>query len=145
MKLFLFLLACAGLGYWGYQHTMANEAAEAGALAEAGYDEYGFVESLSPEQADEDVVLILRPENCPKEAAQRAASLGEELGRMGIPYKFHHSMSFQRMESTPENHRRVDAAVKVFNQGAPTVFINGWAKHNPTAEEVKAEYDATRG
>ena len=145
MRLLLILLVCAGLGYWGYQHTMAKEAAEAEALADAGYDEHGFVEALSPEAAEEDVVLILRAENCPKEEAQRAASLGEELGRMGIPYKFHHEMSFQRMERTPENERRVNAAVKVFNQGAPAVFINGWAKHDPTAEEVRAEYEATRG
>jgi hypothetical protein len=145
MRLLLILAVCAGLGYWGYQHTMAKEAAESGALADAGYDEFGFVEALSPEAAEEDVVLILRAENCPKEEAQRAAALGEELGRMGIPYKFGDSMSFQPMERTDDNVRRVNAAVKVFNQGAPAVFINGWAAHDPTAEQVKAEYEATRG
>jgi hypothetical protein len=145
MRTLLILAALAGLGYWGYQHTKANDAAAAEALADAGVDEFGFLESLSPEGAQEDVVLILRAENCPKEAAQRAAALGEELDRMGVPYEFGHSMGFSNLEDTPDNHRRVDNAVKVFNQGAPAVFINGWAAHDPTAEQVKAEYEATRG
>jgi hypothetical protein len=145
MRTFLILAVLAGLGWYGYRHTMANDAAAAEALADAGYDEFGFVEALSPEGAQEDVVLILRAENCPKEAAQRAAALGEELERMGVPYEFGHSMSFSNLEPTEENHRRVDAAVKVFNQGAPAVFINGWAAHDPSAEDVKAEYEATRG
>ena len=141
MKVVVFV-ALVAFGHHMWNKTMADEAATS---AEAGTNENGFVETPPLQGSERNVVTILAPENCPSDQAQRAAALDEALTGMGIPHTMGDSMSFDMMEGTPENRAKVDAAVKVFNQGAPAVFINGMAKSNPTAEEVAAEYRRTKG
>ena len=138
----VFFVALIAFGHHMYKKTMADEAA---ASAGSGANENGFVETPPLQGSARNVVTILAPENCPSEQAQRAAALDAALDEMGIPHTMGDSMSFDMMEGTPENRAKVDAAVKVFNQGAPAVFINGMAKSNPTAEEVAAEYRRTKG
>jgi len=148
MRSIVKLLVFAGLVYFGwhmYQKTMATQAAAAAEAAAAGIGETGFLQTGDVDQSEQDVVLILRPANCPSEQAQRADALERELTRRGIPHKVGDTMSIHDDSPTQESVDDHNRAMQVFNQGAPAVYINGRGKSNPSADEVEVEYKRTRG
>jgi hypothetical protein len=148
MRSIVKLLVFAGLVYFGwhmYQQTVATQAAAAAQATAAGIGETGFVQTGDVDESERDVVLILRPADCPSEQAQRAEALARELTRRRIPHKLGDSMSIHDDSPTQESVDDHNRAMDVFNQGAPAVYINGRGKSNPTADEVEVEYKRTRG
>ena len=151
MRALVKLLFFAGLAWFGWHmwnKTQADlalqAAAEAAAVAESGVDDNGFVHTGYVDASERDVVLVLRPDNCPSEQAQRARALDQELTRRGIPHTVGNSMSITDDNPTQESVDDHNRAMKVFNQGAPVVYINGMGASNPTADEVVAEYRRTK-
>ena len=148
MRSIVKLLVFAGLIYFGwhmYHKTIAAQAAAAAATGEAGNGGTGFVQTGDVDESERGVVLILRPANCPSEQAQRADALDRELTKRRIPHRMGDTMSIHDDNPTQESVDDHNRAMKVFNQGAPAVYINGRGKSNPTADEVEAEYRRTRG
>jgi hypothetical protein len=144
MRSIVKLLVFAGLIYFGWHMYHKTLAAQAAAAAAEGTGETGFMQTGDVDESERDVVLILRPANCPSEQAQRADALDRELTKRHIPHTMGDSMSITDDNPTRESVDDHNRAMKVFNQGAPAVYINGWGKSNPTADEVEAEYKRTR-
>ena len=95
----------------------------------------------SPSGASPNVVLILRPDNCPKEGAQRAEALANELKNRDIPFRLASNVSFSFPGGAPDP-ALVTQLNTVMQGEIPVVFVRGRGKANPTPDEVVAEYDA---
>lgn len=136
----LLLLAVIGAGYhqWG-RHKDAQAFA-----SEAQGGSNGFVSVLMPSGARSGVVLVLAPENCPSEDAQRAASLADRLESLGIPVQRSNHFSSEVSNPTADQRDRLNRAVAVINGEVPAVFVNGMAKSNPSLEEVVAQYKGAK-
>ena len=143
MRQVLKLLFVAGMFYFGWHMWNKTKADQAATIAASGVNENGFMQTGNVDESVRNVVLVLRPENCPSEQAQRADALIAELGRRGIPHTVGDSMSISDSNPTEESVAEHKRAMQVFNQGAPAVYINGMGKSNPTADEVVAEYRRT--
>ena len=104
----------------------------------------GFVPVEMPGGVPRNVVLILAPPNCPSEQAQRTEALASHLSREGIPVRRDSGFSFDVADPSAEQRAGIDRAVKVFQQGAPAVFVNGMAMSDPTPTQAAAEYRRTR-
>lgn len=100
----------------------------------------GFVAALMPDGAPPNTVVILAPQNCPSDAAQRALQLAQDLSAAGIPNVVSSSYSVDIEDPTDEEQEGMERAVTVMNGTIPAVFVNGFAKANPTAAQVIAEY-----
>jgi hypothetical protein len=135
----MWLMLVCGL-YGGYQMWSQHRAGTA-----AGPSANGFVPVEMPGGASRNAVLVLAPRNCPSEQAQRTEALVQALAARGIPVTRSASMSFDVANPTPEQVAGIKRAVEVFKRGAPAVFVNGMAMSNPSADQVIAEYRATRG
>jgi hypothetical protein len=133
----LFFVGLGGFGYHLYNQSVAD------AAFKEGMSENGFVQTGDVDASVKDVVLILRPDHCPSDEAQRADALDRELTRRGIPHTVGASMSISDDHPTEASVAAHNRAVAVFNQGAPAVYINGFGKSNPTADEVAAEFKRT--
>jgi hypothetical protein len=105
----------------------------------------GFIAVTMPDGAAPNTVVIFAPLNCPSDAAQRAAQLSEELTRQGIPNVRSNSFSADLVDPTREQRVGLERAVVVMNGAIPAVFVNGMARANPTADQVAAEYQRTKG
>ncbi|HEX8987920.1 MAG TPA: hypothetical protein VF816_08165 [Rhodocyclaceae bacterium] len=138
-RFLIFLVLVGVLGY-AWEHRRASSAAEAAASESPN----GFVLALHPAGAPPEAVAILAPENCPSERAQRASSLADDLERRGIPVFRSAHGAIVADNPTPQMMERGQRAADVINGAVPAVFIRGWAKSNPTTEEVVAEYERTR-
>lgn len=134
----LIVLAALGFGFHLWQQHKA-----ATLMAVASDNASGFVPTAMPDGAGPDTVLILAPENCPSEAAQRADALAADLGRMGVPSTRAHSFSLKFSNPSAEERAAADRAMAVLNGTVPAVFINGMGKSNPSAQEVADEYRRT--
>lgn len=137
----LFWLVIAASVYGGWQWWQERSAA----AIHAEPSPNGFVPAAMPDGAPRNAVLILAPPNCPSDQARRSEALAEALARAGIPVRRGSSMAFDVVAPTAEDRANIDRAVKVFNQGAPAVFVNGMAMSNPTPEQTIREYRRTRG
>jgi hypothetical protein len=93
-----------------------------------------------PDGARPNTVIILAPENCPSEAAQRADSLASRLTEAGISNIRSSSYSTNIADPTKDQQAAVERAVKVLNGEVPAVFVNGMAKANPSFDDVVSEY-----
>lgn len=89
-------------------------------------------------------VLVLLPPDCPSEAAQRGAALVRHLASQGVPVRQGSAMTFDVPDPTLEQIAGIERAVSVFNQGPPTVMINGMAMSSPTPAQALAEFRRTQ-
>ncbi|MBD8880249.1 hypothetical protein IHE49_07125 [Rhodanobacter sp. 7MK24] len=148
----LLLLAAVGFAYhmWGPRRPLSPfeqiEQAQAriDAPVQADADAQGFIPTDVPTGVEHGVVLVLAALNCPKDASQRADDMVERLRGMGIPAKRDDHLPVPRairMDQLDSFKR----ANLVMSRGAPSVFINGMGKSNPTLHEVVAEYKQTQG
>ncbi len=135
------LLIVVGLIGWGY-HWWNGRPAASGELAADSPS--GFVAAAMPDGARAGTVLILAPQNCPSDAAQRADDLAARLTSAGIPNQRSASFSASATDPTPEQQAAIQRAVAVIQGDVPAVFVDGMAKANPSFDEVVAEYRRTR-
>lgn len=138
------LLFIAGLiGFAVFMWNRHNASAVAAQFAQDSPN--GFISVIMPDGAAANSVVILAPVNCPSDGAQRADALASQLTGMGIPNVRSSSYTTNITDPSEEQRAAADRAVSVLNGQVPAVFINGMAKSNPTAEEVAAEYERTKG
>lgn len=100
----------------------------------------GFI-LLRPEDAKNPRVAIMSPPNCPSDAAQRARALDSALNSAGIPCEIKSGISFSF--DNPDDAARVQKFMA--NVADPLVLVRGWAKGNPTVDQVIAEYRTGSG
>jgi hypothetical protein len=134
-------LIVIGLCWYGYQWWNDKNVAEAEAKLTSPT---GFISVLMPDGARPNTVIILAPQNCPSDAAQRADSLATRLTKAGIPNTRSDSFAANIAEPTKDQQAAVKRAVNILNGGVPAVFVNGMAKANPNFDEVVAEYQRTK-
>lgn len=113
------------------------------ALADAEPSPNGFVSVVMPDGVAANTVVILAPQNCPSDAAQRADALAAELGAKGIRTLRSSSYSSDIADPTDAQRQALERSVAVMRGTIPAVFVNGMGKANPTAEEVVAELRLT--
>lgn len=139
----LLVLGAAGFVYqkWiapGSAGSASPMSASAPAEAAPAVSRNGFVAlPAAADMAGLPAVLVFAPQNCPREAGQRADSLVADLGRSGIPVSRSDHLSLSLDGGNPAAVERLSA---VMNGEIPIVFVNGRAKANPTPMEVVAEY-----
>lgn len=92
---------------------------------------------LSRDGAKNPNVIIMSVPNCPSEEAARAQMLQSALLSANIPRVMQQGIEFQFTD--PADVERVN---KYTGGGIanPLVIVRGWAKGNPTAEDVIAQY-----
>ena len=91
---------------------------------------------LSRDDAKNQKVVIMSPPNCPSDEAQRARALGDSLARAGIPHEMKSEIGFSF--DNPDDVARVNKYMN--NIANPLVLVRGWARGNPTADQVIAQY-----
>ena len=131
----LLLLAVIGAAFHFW-----NERDAKSALKTADVSRNGFVVVPAPTNWNADTVIVLAAEDCPKEDAQRADRMADELGRRKIRYTRAHSAHFDLPDADPVVLKRLNL---VMNGPLPIVFVNGRAKANPTLDDVLSEYEAS--
>ena len=132
--------AAIGLGVLGWQkHQQHLYAQELAAIT----DTHGFIEMPPPEGMNNKTVMVMAAVNCPHEAALQADWLAQQLADRGMSYQrgSHVSLSLQQFSNEEEAEPLVRHFNTLMESGAPLVFINGRAKHNPDLDEVIAEYN----
>ena len=141
----LLLVACMAVGVYHYVQTHHKAPAAQAATPNPAPDvsAQGFV-ALPPLQgAQPNKVMIIAPENCPKEAGQRAGFLEQALASEGIPASRTASVQFGLpMDGDTAG---IKASLdKVMMGELPIVVINGRAKNNPQMSEIEAEFRSNR-
>lgn len=134
---FLIIVGLVGSGYnWWHKKSSAE-------LAASLQSPDGFVAAAMPDGAPADTVIILAPQNCPSEAAQRADALAQRLSQAGIRNARSASYSASVANPSDEQKAAIQRAVTIINGEIPAVFVHGMAKANPTFDEVVSEFRRT--
>ena len=116
----------------GATATAAADRAKDPGLSPAGF----FL--LSRDDAKNPRVTIMSPPNCPSSEAQLAQALAASLTSAGIPCELKPGIDFQFHD--PTEVERVNKYMA--NVANPVVFVRGWAKGNPTVQDVIAQYQS---
>jgi hypothetical protein len=119
------------------QRSAANPAPAASSAKDPGLSEAGFF-LLKREEASNPRVTIMSPPNCPSHEAQRARDLEASLQAAGVPCEMKNSIEFTFTD--PADAERVQQYMA--SVANPLVLVRGWAKGNPTAEDIVAQYRA---
>jgi hypothetical protein len=138
------VVAVAALTIVGKVHQRAAANGPAGgaspAAAEDKLSDAGFF-LLSRDEAKNSQVTIMSVPNCPSVEAERARVLGSALHSAGIPCEMKSDITFTF--TNPEDTARVNRRME--NIANPLVLVRGWARGNPTLDQVIAEYRAGSG
>ena len=120
----------------------SQAAATATAAAPAGNQDPGLSPAgfflLDRAEAGNPRVTIMSPPNCPSYEAQLASALEASLNSAGIPTEMKQEIGGSI--ATPEDAARINKYMA--NVANPLVTVRGWAKGNPTAQDVIAQYRA---
>jgi uncharacterized membrane protein len=145
MRIIKILLVCCVAGaVVHYVKTHRSAPTAAAEEAPPTVSSQGFVELPRIRDAQPDQVLIVAPQNCPREAGQRAGALEQALNREGIPAVRTANVAFP--VSGQADAKGPPALVDQIMMGElPIVIINGRAKNNPGLASVEAEYRSSRG
>lgn len=144
----MLLLAAGGAAYHHWHKpdvaqdtdgATVNARVSATANAMAHEASRGFVPAAMPSGFRHGVVVVLAPENCPSEDAQRAASLASDLERKGIRVQRSSSFSAEATNPTAQQRERLNRSVAILNGPIPAVFVNGMGKSNPSVDDVVAQ------
>ena len=114
----------------GAAATAAADRAKNPGLSPAGF----FL--LSRDDAKNPRVTIMSPPNCPSREAQLAQALAAALNSAGIPCELKQGIDFQFHD--PAEVERVK--IYMTHVANPLVLVRDWAKGNPTAQDVIAQY-----
>lgn len=135
------ILAIVALTIFGKIRQKVVENAPAGGSAAAakdpGLSPTGFF-LLSRDDAKNSRVAIMSPPNCPSDEAARARALQASLQSAGIPCELKQEIGFEFHD--PDDVARVNKYMA--NVANPLVLVRGWAKGNPSASDVIAQYRA---
>jgi len=112
-------------------------------LFKSSHSPNGFVEVVMPNGTKNNMVYVLAPINCPKEAGQRADAIERELNLLGIPVERSSNGSLNSQGNSVEEQKKFKRSVAIMKGEIPGVFVNGMAKENPAISEVVAEYKRT--
>lgn len=85
-------------------------------------------------------VTVMVAPNCPRDEAARGRALQAALQQAGIPAEI--SNQLQVSFTDPGEAERVQRFMA--SVANPLVIVRGWAKGNPTPDDVVAEYNARR-
>lgn len=135
-------LAIVGLTVFGKirQKISAQGPAPAHASTkDPGLSPAGFF-LLSRDDAKNPRVAIMSPPNCPSHEAARARQLAAALQAAGVPCELKDTLEFN-FHDPADAERMQKYMAGVAN---PLVLVRGWAKGNPSAADVIAEYRAAR-
>jgi hypothetical protein len=136
MKIIHIIILLGAVGAYHYWSDRRSDAWQEQPTVSAT-DEGGFVD-LPVDGGGEDGVLVLAARNCPRQDAQRADALADELSRRGIPVKRTHRVNFTLAGPDAGVSKRINAVMK---GRLPIVFVNGRARSNPTIAEIINEYE----
>lgn len=114
------ILLVAGLVYGGYQWSQSSTGPSQ-------------VTMSMPTNLEKDHVMVVAAINCPKEAAQQAERITQNLKSNHIPVQRVHRVSFK--PTSREDAKRIQAVMK---GGPPLVFYQGKAVSKATWEDVLA-------
>jgi hypothetical protein len=137
LKLMIVLAIIGGVHHWwvgrgGLEGMTADTTAKGGSA---------FIEVWPPDDFPSHSVVIMTPENCPSDAAQRAESLYAQLEQAGVPVEKRSSFELSAPGDSGEDvHAKFDATMKVANGAVPVVFIGSEGASNPNFNDVLAEY-----
>ena len=130
----VFCIVCGVFQYW-HKHHQGLKDRKAVATAKAHKSQNGFIQLPRPDAPD-DQVVIFAAVTCSRPVAQHANALARQLESVGVPCHRTQSARFSAsdMSGPPA------PLVEVMEGALPVVFINGWAKNNPTFSEIISEY-----
>jgi len=135
----LAVLACVGIAALTIAGKVRQNSGGAAASGPSAADDKlsaaGFF-LLSRDDANNPNVIITAPPNCPSETAQHARALGDALAQAGIPHEMRSGVEFQFHD--PADVERVNKHMA--NIANPLVLVRGWAKGNPTLDDIIAQY-----
>ena len=115
----------------------ASAAAAPADNTDPGLSSAGFF-LLDRAEASNPRVTIMSPPNCPSYEAQLAQALEGSLNSAGIPTEMKQGIGGNI--ATREDAARINKYMT--NVANPLVIVRGWAKGNPTAQDVIAQYRA---
>ena len=104
----------------------------------------GFLPVLMPDGAVPNKVLVFAPLNCPREGAQRARALSQDLTNRGISNALTDRYSLAAVSPGPDTAAAVKRTSAVMSGELPIVLVNGMGKANPSTAEVVAELAQTQ-
>ncbi len=93
---------------------------------------------LNRAEATNSRVVIMSPPNCPSYEAQLASALEASLGAAGVPTEMRQEIG--GTITNPDDMARIQKYMT--NVANPLVIVRGWAKGNPTAQDVIARYNS---
>lgn len=140
---FIHLVLLAGAIWVGYTLWEKNKESTEAEMAGPEYSENGFAQLPGLQDQDADTVYVIAPQDCPKEASQRALRLAEDLQEQGIPVVKTSNVNYS-FSATPSQDV-LDRMNGVMRGEVPIVIINGRGKANPSMAEVVAEYQEGSG
>ena len=131
------VLAIVALTIFGQirQKIAARAPTTAAGARDPGLSPAGFF-LLKREEAKNPRVTIMSPPNCPSQEAQLARSLEASLQAAGIPCELKQEIAFEFHD--PDDVARVNRYMA--GVANPLVLVRGWAKGNPSAQDVIAQY-----
>ena len=101
---------------------------------------YGFVEINPPDGVSAHKVLLLTPPDCPRERTSCAGPLFDALQQDGIPVERFHRYSSDIENPTPAQRAKNERLRVLRQRTGVLVLINGWAKVDPSVDDVKGEF-----
>jgi hypothetical protein len=111
--------------------------AGSGSVAATELSPAGFYHLKRDEAANSRVAIMVAP-NCPSHESARGRELHAALQRAGVPADLKNNLEFTFTDMA-EAERVQKFMAKVQN---PLVLVRGWAKGNPSVEDVLAQYRA---
>ncbi|WP_438479857.1 hypothetical protein [Oleiharenicola lentus] len=133
LKFFLFIAVAFGVFTLYAKYRQTHPSAEKSAtvnLSPAGF----FL--INTNDAQNQRVLVAAPPNCPSAEAARARALVTSLNASGIPAEITSGFSISASSLAESN--RINGLVKA--APGPIVLVRGWAKGNPSVQDVIAQY-----
>ena len=141
LKIIAFIFgAIVALTVGGKIRQKVAAGSEKAALAgDPGLSPQGFWLMKRDEERNKTVTVFV-PENCPSSEAARARALLARVQAAGIPCEAKQGMELKF--DNPDDFERVRKYGG--NVENPLVLVKGWAKGNPSAEQVIAQYRSSR-
>jgi hypothetical protein len=119
------------------KYRQAHPAPAAAGAPDANVSPAGFV-LLNREEARNPTVTVMVAPGCPRDEAVRGRELHAALQQAGIPCTM--SNTLQISFTDPAEAQRVQQFMSRVQN--PLVLVRGWAKGNPSLEDVVAQYRA---
>ena len=135
LKVLLLLAAAFGVFTLYAKYRQSHPAAPSAVSAkDPGLSPAGFFQ-LKPGDRDPKVTVMVAP-GCPRDEAVRGRELHAALQAAGVPCQMSNTLEISFTD--PAEAERVQKFMG--NVSNPLVIVRGWAKGNPSLEDVLAQY-----